>query len=648
MKEETEHPIIRISTPVRVFDNRGEVVEVAVFPDRRRMATNSKDGMLRLWDLKSGVMVKELEGRGEAMRGMALSRNGELIASSDESGYVNAWHGDTGRALTQAFRAHTSVCSLDFSPDGATLATGGHDCTVVKLWNTETWKLQGEQMSCDHQVNCVRYSPSGELLAIATIYTVDIRNTATKQRVVNLNIQSVVSLVWIPNGARLLSGNTIIQEWDPLTWPGNPVDPNIWKGQTGDHWRFAVNWDGTVVASPTTHNHVRLWRLSDRRTIAIFQHSDSPSCVTFSMDGKYVITGGQDKKISVWAVPEHAWPEDVPKDEAKNQIQDSDTGTQNSDTEAPDSDIEVQGSETKILAMNTKVRKACISGDLPTAEELLTQETNVSSDNYRSYANRSVVMARKLDWDHALNDATKSLSIQHSLMGYISKGIALCGKKRVRDARDAFDLASTFTDGDPKTIHFLFLIKSIALFSANQHGEAMRRVRQLAAACPDADTTLACRVVEVYLHIQLGNNALDRACATEAADHFTTAANTAAFLSGKAIDSKYEEFVVLFGCDFTSLWQTANQKRCHALLRAGKLAEVLEAYRYMANMSDESMKASCLNWSIGFMQELSTFRDHVPNADATPDIMMCKYDEYENDSISDIDSDIDHVDDVVT
>jgi len=58
-------------------------------------------------------------------------------------------------------------------------------------------------------------------------------------------------------------------------------------------------------------------------------------------------------------------------------------------------------------------------------------------------------------------------------------------------------------------------------------------------------------------------------------------------------------FLQLFGCDFTSLWQTANQKRCHALLQAGKLVEVLEAVRYMADMSDEATKASCLDWSIG-------------------------------------------------
>jgi hypothetical protein len=61
----------------------------------------------------------------------------------------------------------------------------------------------------------------------------------------------------------------------------------------------------------------------------------------------------------------------------------------------------------QILSMKTTVRNACIIGDLPTAEELLIQEIEANGDNHRSYASRSVVMARKLDWDRALHDATK-------------------------------------------------------------------------------------------------------------------------------------------------------------------------------------------------------------------------------------------------
>jgi hypothetical protein len=53
------------------------------------------------------------------------------------------------------------------------------------------------------------------------------------------------------------------------------------------------------------------------------------------------------------------------------------------------------------------VRNACISGEFLPAVELLTQEIDANPDNYSSYINRAIVMARKSDWDQALWDATK-------------------------------------------------------------------------------------------------------------------------------------------------------------------------------------------------------------------------------------------------
>lgn len=103
-----------------------------------------------------------------------------------------------------------------------------------------------------------------------------------------------------------------------------------------------------------------------------------------------------------------------------------------------------------------------------------------------------------------------------SLTGYISKGIALCGKNQILNAMKALDIAFMFTNEDSKIIHFLLLIKAsyivlayslshihrgfkaVVLFNANQHHEAILRVQELAAACPDADI-LACRIVEVSI-----------------------------------------------------------------------------------------------------------------------------------------------------
>ncbi|KIK41070.1 hypothetical protein CY34DRAFT_13275 [Suillus luteus UH-Slu-Lm8-n1] len=244
------------------------------------------------------------------------------------------------------------------------------------FWCTTAWQMQGESIRCN--ACYLRYSPSGEFLAIATSKNIQIYNPGTRERVASFKAHSPwnLSLAWTPDGTRLLSGgdedDPTIREWDPLTW---------------HHiWAIAIDPTGTFVASASEDRHVRLWRLSDKQTIAIFRlHSLAPHSVTFSVDGRHILSGGEDNKISDWEVPKG------------------------------------------ILAVAT-AHDACVTGDLSTAEDLLTQNIHTDANDHTSYAHRSFVMARQHNWDRALEDAIKSISIQTSLTGYISKGIALCGK----------------------------------------------------------------------------------------------------------------------------------------------------------------------------------------------------------------------------
>ncbi|KAG1797426.1 uncharacterized protein HD556DRAFT_255574 [Suillus plorans] len=241
----------------------------------------------------------------------------------------------------------------------------------------------------------------------------------------------------------------------------------------------------------------------------------------------------------------------------------------------------------QIIAITT-ARDACIDGDLSTAEGLLTQDISTNVNSHTSYAHRSFVLARQNDWDNALQDA----------------GIALCGKGRIPDARAAFDVASMYTDQDPKILHFLLLIKVITLFNADQYHEADLLLNELTTGCLNVDI-LGCCVVQAYLRVRLGIKALDGARHEEAADHFTAVLNSSALSSNSPIHFIYEDLVVLFGWDLKSLWLTAHQKRCHALFRAGKLQDAVKSYRYMMDNIDETTKASCVEWSNAFKQECS-------------------------------------------
>jgi WD40 repeat protein len=268
------------------------------------MVTGSEDKTLRLWDLETGVVLKKMEGHSSGVSGLVVSRDGQIIASSDFEGEIIGWRGETGESLTQPIKAHSNqIWSVDFSPDGAVLATGSFG--AVKFWCTKTWQMQGEPIKSGTYVNCIRYSPSGELLAIGTTKNIQIYNPGTREHVASFGSCSF-SLAWTPDGTRLLSGghneDPTIQEWDSLTW--QQVGP--WKGHTGHVTAIAIHPAGTLVASASYDMHVHLWRLSDRQTVAIFKHSSPLRSVTFSSDSKHILSGGHDNKISEWAVPKNA------------------------------------------------------------------------------------------------------------------------------------------------------------------------------------------------------------------------------------------------------------------------------------------------------------------------------------------------------
>jgi len=150
---ETAQAIIPSTTPSRTFqDHKGWVQGVAVFPDGQRMVTGSCDKTLRLWDLslKDGSLLKKMEGHISVA--VAVSRDGEFIASGGY-GEMIAWLGDVnGKSLTKAIKGHSGwINSLDFSPDGSVLASGSCDQTT-RLWNTKTWQQQGNPIDCGQPV----------------------------------------------------------------------------------------------------------------------------------------------------------------------------------------------------------------------------------------------------------------------------------------------------------------------------------------------------------------------------------------------------------------------------------------------------------------------------------------------------------------
>ena len=77
--------------------------------------------MIRLWDLRTGTMLREFRGHRAAVRALAFSPSGDQLASGAEDNSIRLWWLVEPRVLTM--RQDTWVHALAYSPDGRVLIT---------------------------------------------------------------------------------------------------------------------------------------------------------------------------------------------------------------------------------------------------------------------------------------------------------------------------------------------------------------------------------------------------------------------------------------------------------------------------------------------------------------------------------------------
>jgi hypothetical protein len=111
---------------------------VAISPDGRRALGGGADGMLRLWDLDSGNLVRSFGiDRGPLVYGVAFLADGKRAVSAGGDSMLRLWDIETGAEI-RAFTGHTNtVYSVAVSGDGKRILSGSIDRTA-RLWDADT------------------------------------------------------------------------------------------------------------------------------------------------------------------------------------------------------------------------------------------------------------------------------------------------------------------------------------------------------------------------------------------------------------------------------------------------------------------------------------------------------------------------------
>jgi WD40 repeat protein len=301
------------------------VGKLALSPDRTRVAVSlTGDGdpfPIGIYDTSSGEERATCTGARDVVNALVFSPDGRRLAAGGDDSVVRIWDAATGKPLIQC-RGHTSkVLSIAFRQDGSQLVTAAHDGTV-RQWDARTGK-QVEPPYDRHtaEVFAAVYSPDGQRVASAGAdRTVRLwwAKGRQDQAVLRGHTGTVASrqrdLVFSQDGRRLVSASYDVNYQGDGTvrfWEAAPeVTLPVLAGHTDYVYPVAYSPDGRWIASggwdkkvpgEGAHPSLRLWDAATGEPCATFPHPGIVRALAFTPDGARLVSGGDlGGELLVW------------------------------------------------------------------------------------------------------------------------------------------------------------------------------------------------------------------------------------------------------------------------------------------------------------------------------------------------------------
>jgi tetratricopeptide (TPR) repeat protein len=197
-------------TGARSIRTRTTVQSVAFSPNSAILASGLNDGTVLLWWMDNGDIMHTLKGHRASLYSVTFSPNGELLASGSWDQTVRLWQVDDGSPLSTLKGHESSVFCVAFSPQEreTILASASQDKTV-KLWQVESGDLL-DTIENKSSVYSLVFSPDGATLALgAGDGTISLRqmNGDTLSLQISSKVNRVNSLAFSPDGTILVSGS---------------------------------------------------------------------------------------------------------------------------------------------------------------------------------------------------------------------------------------------------------------------------------------------------------------------------------------------------------------------------------------------------------------------------------------------------------
>jgi len=277
------------------------VSAVAFSPDGQHIATLGKDGILQIWDARTGTRTNVMTGRRRT-RSIAFYLDEEHIMTSGDHG-IQFWDMNTKSQIRQVVSREISRASRlsALSPNGDRFASVSYDYSV-RIWSFDLLADHlARTTTYDFDLTSASYSPDGKYITTACDdKSVRIWDAETCSQVGNPltgHSRSVNSASFSPDGRLIVTASTdeTVRVWNAQTGAqtGEPL-----TGHTAPIISASFSPDGTCLLSADTST-VRVWSAGRSDLGKLIQVIEVPSelwiqSVSFSPGGKLIALNTND------------------------------------------------------------------------------------------------------------------------------------------------------------------------------------------------------------------------------------------------------------------------------------------------------------------------------------------------------------------
>jgi WD40 repeat protein len=152
--------------PRQVISAHKDVVYDLTFrPDGKQVATCGYDRLIKLWDVETGKLVRELKDHSDAVYGVAFSPDGKLLASGSADRAVKIWDVASGKRLHTLAESTDWVYAVTWAPSGNQVAAAGVDKSI-RVWEVTPTSARLVHSIFAHEgpVTRLAYGPTGQTL----------------------------------------------------------------------------------------------------------------------------------------------------------------------------------------------------------------------------------------------------------------------------------------------------------------------------------------------------------------------------------------------------------------------------------------------------------------------------------------------------